>query len=420
MKGAVARFFDEVRSYSYYERLFLLGVMICSVCITADFATVRPVSYSVFLTHFSAKMLPYTWLLMMPFNFIIVLAYNKVITKAGCFKTMLFSVGLIVASNILGSFFIKTHPTYSFFHFIWKEIYIMLIFQNLWAIIHNTISAQRAKYLYGIIYGVGGAGSILGSAIPAFFATSAGSETLLLVSCVIYLIFVFMFKLLLTARERFSDGALPSLVIEKKTEGGFKMIKQSRYLLAILLVVVFIQLTATLMDFQFNSYLEKVFPIKDVRTAFCGRVFGIMHIVNLGLQFFGAFIVLKLFGVKRTQLLIPALFACNALAFIAFPAFNLLVFSLMSIKCCDYSIFTISKEMLYLPLKPEEKFKAKAVIDVFGSRSAKTVASCIIFLLQALQLENIVGIISWVLFFIFIVWITVVSFMFKQREFQTV
>ena len=60
-----------------------------------------------------------------------------------------------------------------------------------------------------------------------------------------------------------------------------------------------------------------------------------------------------------------------------------------TIKCFDYSVFGIIKEMLYQPLKVEEKFKAKAIIDVFTYRSAKAVASLIILLLQYLFLKNI-------------------------------
>ena len=45
--------------------------------------------------------------------------------------------------------------------------------------------------------------------------------------------------------------------------------------------------------------------------------------------------------------------------------------------------------MLYLPLKNEEKFKAKAIIDVFAYRSSKAVASLIIIALQVLQLDPI-------------------------------
>ena len=41
----------------------------------------------------------------------------------------------------------------------------------------------------------------------------------------------------------------------------------------------------------------------------------------------------------------------------------------------DKDVFNILKEMLYVPLKTDEKFKAKAIIDIFAYRSAKAFAS---------------------------------------------
>ena len=86
------------------------------------------------------------------------------------------------------------------------------------------------------------------------------------------------------------------------------------------------------------------------------------------------------------------------------------------IKTFDYSIFNILKEMLYVPLKTDEKFKAKAVIDVFAYRSAKAFASLFVIGLGMLSPEKLPYAYSWGPFTLFVVWIGAVFFYFQRRQ----
>ena len=56
----------------------------------------------------------------------------------------------------------------------------MLMFQQLWSVIHSTISFGRAKYLYGLFFGMGALGAAIGSILPGYFAVKMGSESLLM------------------------------------------------------------------------------------------------------------------------------------------------------------------------------------------------------------------------------------------------
>lgn len=417
MKDTLRAVFSEIKSYSHYEKLFVLFVMLCSFCITTEHAIVKPVSYSVFISHFSTSYFPYAWLIMLPINFFVVTLYNKFLPKLGCFKIGLIAVSFIVSINVLCSFYLKSIPELSFIHFIWKDIYVMLMFQLVWSIVHSTITIKRAKYLYGIIYGIGGLGAICGSCIPGFLATKIGSEVLLLNTAVIYFLFIICYKLLLEVRVKIDHpDVAPIQLHPKNTSGGFSLIYHSKLLKFILLIVVFMQLASTFIDFQFNTQLEALIPNKDLRTEYSARLFGIIHFFNIFLQFFGTFIVVHLLGLKKSHILLPVVFGLNVLGFMFLPVFSLAALSFSTIKACDYSIFTIIKEMLYLPLKTEEKFKAKSIIDVFAHRSAKALAS---FVILSFQLLNLAPYISWILLFTFVIWLTTVLLMFKNQDLQT-
>lgn len=63
-------------------------------------------------------------------------------------------------------------------------------------------------------------------------------------------------------------------------------------------------------------------------------------------------------------------------------------------KSFNYSINRTSKELLYIPLKSDEKFKAKAVIDMFAYRFSKIFGSAIIIPLAAFFTLKILNLIN--------------------------
>lgn len=79
-------------------------------------------------------------------------------------------------------------------------------------------------------------------------------------------------------------------------------------------------------------------------------------------------------------------------------------FAYVTIKAFDFSLFGVIKEMLYIPLKLDEKFRAKAVIDVFAYRSAKAFASFLILFLQPLAGLRILNVLTWSSIAIFLLW----------------
>ena len=90
-------------------------------------------------------------------------------------------------------------------------------------------------------------------------------------------------------------------------------------------------------------------------------------------------------------------------------------YSHMTIKTLDYSFFGIIREMLYIPLKTDEKYRAKAIIDVFAYRSAKAVASLFLIFLQNITGLKIIILVSIISMLVYFIWIRIVSIMFKKH-----
>ena len=300
---SIKRIKEELVSYTSSERWFLLFAMLCNVLICADYAIIRPISNSLFIHSFSAQYLPYVWIATIPFNWFLVSLYNRLLPKWGSKKLFLGLISLVILLNCSFALLSEAAPSLSFFFYIWKEIYVMLMFQLLWSVVHSNISLGRAKYLYGICFGVGALGSMIGSAFPGFFATRVGSENLVFLSIPIYLLLLFCYLKMF----KFNKGETPSSA--REGSGGFmhgvKLIASSRFLIFALLIVIFMQMSTTIVDFQFNDFLGKAFPDKDLRTEYGARVFGLVHSTTLVLQWIGSFFLIQLIGFKRTHYLIP-------------------------------------------------------------------------------------------------------------------
>lgn len=417
ISAQVANLKNEFLAFSVRERFFILFAMLCGFFISGEYAVIRPVSNAVFLTAYGSAAFPYAWLATVPLNLLIVALYNKYLPRLGCLKMFGVIALAVTCINLFCSAFLNQISWLPFAFYLWKEIYIMLMFQQLWSVIHSTISFGQAKYLYGFFFGLGALGAVLGSILPGFFAVKVGSEALLIATLPIYLA---LFASYYFALKHTKEGVTMKIDDEKQRTSlnafyhGLKLIGSSRYLTFILLIVVLMQLSSTLIDFQFNTVLEKTITQKDLRTAYTGRILGIVHAATISLQLFGSFLLIHYLGVKRSHLLIPFLLCINSIVFQFFPFFSVISFAYISIKSCDFSLFGIIKEMLYIPLKPDEKFRAKAVIDVFAHRSSKAIASALILAFQAFLGSSFLPILNWGSILLFVVWMSVIFTMLKE------
>ena len=413
---------EELAKFTGNKLAFIICAMVCGFCIMCDYGIVRPVSHSIFLSTYGSDFFPYVWLAIVPFNFLIIELYNRFLPKIGIHKMFFTILGSILIINTCAALFMTKMPAFAFFFYIWKEIYVMLLFQQLWSVIHTTIKMDQAKYLYGLLFACGGFGGILGNSLPGYFAVKMGSANLLLASLPLLAILGFAFFYLMKNSQiqeiKAAPGAAPNADSGPQINTfwqGVTAIRNSKYLTFILAIVVVMQVTTTLIYYQFNAVLEHTILIQDLRTEYCGKIFGIANIFSLALQLFGSYLLLHFIGLRRSHLAMPLFLAFNAVGSLFFPTFAMISAAFITIKAFDFSLFGVLKEMLYIPLKQDEKFQAKAIIDVFAYRSSKAVASCLILVLQFIGFSEMIETLSWGSFVLLMVWAFIVFKMFKLK-----
>jgi ATP:ADP antiporter, AAA family len=391
---------------SLKESLFLLNMMVCGFCLAAEAAITKSVSTSFFIDAYDTSLFPIAWLTSLPLNLLVVIFYNNYIAKLGPKRMMASALFATALFNIFCAFTIKGSQITPFALYIWKEVFVMFMFHNLWSVVHSTMNLNKAKYLYGIFFGLGGLGSVFGGYLSNQWAESLGSHNLLLITVPLYMLTLFVYQSGVRLQP-FLNGS-QKLNLKKENANfryGLKLIKDSKILLFILILVICMQMTSTIIEFQFNIELKHVFASLDQRTAFLGKILALLNIVNVFLQFIGSFILVKFLGLLSLHLLIPIFLLSNLVIYFFFPSFGLMCVNYGAIKSIDYSLFGIVTAMLYIPLSVEEKFQGKSIISILGYRGAKALVSVLSLGLAMVSRQKILSYLFFIAAGIFALWI---------------
>ncbi|MCH9612804.1 MAG: hypothetical protein S4CHLAM102_13030 [Chlamydiia bacterium] len=341
-----------------------------------------------------------------PLNILLVITYHHVLCRFGYLRLLqiaLFSSSLLYG---VGSFYALQIPGLAFGLYIWKDLFIMLLFNHLWSLINSTVAFKNAKYLYGMIFGFGALGSVVSSLVPGFLAHIFGSGPLLLFTLPLFgAVYYASYQ---AYHERSKIDGIKELGFGRKDEldpqTGLHHLRDSKYIQSILAIVLAMQIAATLLDYQFNIELVKHVGEVNARTEFLGRLYAIVNSTSGLFQVFLSYALIHFAGVSRTLTLIPIYLALSVVGYMGHPTFTLILITFSAIKVFDFSIFNIAKEMLYLPLSIEVKFKTKPIIDIFVCRSAKAGASLLIIAFTWIFPMAVLQVISWILIVILLLW----------------
>lgn len=402
----------ELTSLPRAERLFLLFSMIAGFGIAMEYSITRPALNSLFVTAYGPEAFPWVWMGTVPLNFLIIWLYNRYLPRLGPVSMMGCVIAGVVAINALSPLITPHFAPFLFLQFAWKEIYILLMYKQLWSMIHATISSARAQVLYGILYLMGSLGSLAGSFVPAFLAPLIGTARFFWISPFLYAVIGMAF---LAAFRRSKAQAYREEASGSATE-ALRMIGRNRTLLGVLLLVVFMQITVAFADYRFQFFLAQAEPLVDLRTQLAGRVFGSMNLLSFLFQLIGGVLLVKTIGLRRAHLTIPiALLALTGLLTLN-PTFAMAAIVLAVTKSIDFSLFGVVREMLWVPLKLDEKYRAKAIIDVFAYRTAKAFASLLLLGLQLIPGIGILPLVNGLGIAVFTGWLATVYWLLPPRE----
>ncbi len=366
------------------HKTILLTRIIC-LCLLAFFligsyALSRPAIDSLFLQHHSTNELPNVWLLAAVCAAFVITIYNRYNTRYPLLK--IFGVCALLSGLILGICLVGYRlqiPGVVYGLYLWKEIYIVLLVEIFWSFADVTFNIKTARWTYGILLGMGSAGGFIGNILVGQLAKSVGTANGLWWVIPILFICWFISAVFMAITPDPSSIKNSHKKIPKWMD-SIEIVQKSAYLFPLLLLVCVVQICLSLIDYKFNIALLANYPDIDMRTDIMGKTYAGIDLISVSLQLLSG-PILRIFGVANTLLSIPLMLAFVACAFLLIPRFAMMLAIKITSKCFDYSLFRASKEILYIPLKHDEKIQGKALIDILIYRTAKGFSSLILIAL---------------------------------------
>lgn len=359
---------------------FILAVVIglAAGFLLCGYEFIRSPSTSLFIANYGSKNLSYAMLGGALLTILLLYFYGYILSVLGArralFISTIFSAAVIIL--LLAAVRWQLKPA-AFFLYAFREAYIVILVEQYWSFINSTFAEKEARRFNGFICGFGSLGAIAGGFLTGYlaggkFGFRIGTEDIVLLASVCLIP-----AALLTDIGYWIGGEPQPSEDERilKRKLALSLFKDSFYLRRIFVLILLTQIISTALDLRFFGLVEESFPEKDARTAFTGAFYGKLNVAAGVLQFVIVPLLLPLVPLKAVHLFIPAVHAVTAVLLIVKPSLATGGLAFMTFKALDYSLFRAAKEILYIPLSFDSRYKAKEVIDAFGYRAAKGMAS---------------------------------------------
>ena len=351
---------------------------------------IRSVSTSLFIDAYGSENLPRGMVAVPPSMIVMLYGYGRLLTWQGATRalaiTSLFSGLLILASYVA---LLRGMHFAAVIIYVFREAYIVIIIEQFWSFVNSVLTTEQAKRINGPFCAVASIGSFVGGMLVSRWAVALGSETLLLFTAGSLV----PTALLGVLAYKFGGEPKPSTEEEGGKLGhiGVKTLFRSRYLLFIGVLILSTQLVSTVLDLRFNGLAESDLPDKDMRTAFYGAVYGNLGLVSGILQLLVVPLALRFVALRVIHIGIPLVHLVSGFILTLSPSLRSGTGAYLIFKALDYSLFRAAKELFYMPLSYDSRYRAKQVIDSFGYRFSKGGSAGVIELVR-LGVKTIPGI----------------------------
>ncbi len=290
---------------------------------------------------------------------------------------------------VFSGFFLAAYVAYSFVldrageatvwsFYLFGDAFSTLMVATFFAFLNDSVTSDKAKRIYGLV-GLGGvAGGAFGSMFVRTLIDQVDTGAWMWICFGVGLVII----VVAFAAGRLVDRDPPPEAEPAPNEPavggnpaleGARLVFRSPYLLSIVAIVGLYEIVSTVMDFQFTSTIVHYLEGDAIGRQFA-TMYALTNSVALVVQLLFTSFVMTRFGVGVALLVLPLAALGGSGVFLAMPILWVGSFLNTADNAFSYSINQSAKEALYVPTTKDEKYKAKAFIDMFVQRFAKAVA----------------------------------------------
>jgi ATP/ADP translocase len=275
-------------------------------------------------------------------------------------------------------------PGITLLYWLWANVFVVVLTTQFWFLVNDRFDPREAKRLVGFLGSGGILGGICGGLLTGFLAQPGRPEDLLYIAAVLLAAGAAAVAVLFRRLERSPAGAAVRPAPAPAAAGfadSYRTVRGDSYLRALAALAILAGIVSTFIDWQSKAVIDAVPAAKINLASFFGRFNAGLLLLTFVFQIVLTSRFLGRFGLRAGLMVYPlALLACSA-GVAAWPVLGWALAVKGTDKAFSYSIYQSTRELLYIPVAAERKYRAKVFIDMFLNRFSKAIGAGLLLFL---------------------------------------
>ncbi len=353
-----------------------------SFLVMASYSIIKPITRSKFIEGFGAEDIPYIQLAAGVLIGGIMLGYSWLMARLPRRWGLPIIQGAIVGL-ILGFWFLfRLEKDWVSVGFYFAGLILgLLLISQFWTVANLIYDVRQAKRLFGFIGAGAPLGGIVGSLITTLLVYKIGSSNLLLVSAVFMSAGIFV-VIAIIVREPPGDRAA---AVHKEDAPSpwqaMELLRNSKHLQLIALVMGFAAIGDAIIEQQLNMAAEASIGEEGAIAGFLAGLQALTSSFSFLIQFLLISRIHQFLGIGLALIILPISLGSTAMIMLLNAALWAPAMARVVDQSLRYTVDKTSREILFMPLPGDIKFRAKTFVDVSVERFSKGLAAVLILIL---------------------------------------
>jgi AAA family ATP:ADP antiporter len=385
--SAFARWLAPVAELRPGEGGTALLMFLYSFLAMTSYNVVKPVTRSQFISSLGADNLPWVQFAAGMIIGVVMQGYTKAIATVPRRWTIpVTQAGMIVLLLTFWVLFTQVGAEWvSVGFYLYGLILGILLISQFWTLANDVYDPRQAKRLFGLIGGGASLGGATGAALTATLVASLGTTTMLLVSAAILTVCMGIVVWIVRSNERAGTSDAAKTGEEEGVGGGeaLALLRGSRHLQIIAMVITFAAIGAAIIEQQLNMATAeaKGQSNTDGITQFLAQVTVYLSLIGLFIQVAVTSRIHRLLGIGFALMILPVSLGGSGLLMLTVGALWTAGVARVLDTSLRYTVDKTTREILFLPLPADVKYRAKPFIDVTVDRLSKGAGALLILVL---------------------------------------
>jgi ATP:ADP antiporter, AAA family len=278
--------------------------------------------------------------------------------------------------------------------FVWLSVFNYFVVSVFWSFMADIYTKEQGRRLFGVISAGGSTGAILGPLVTGALVVPIGFQNLLPLSA-----FLLMFSVYCVAQLRRWAELDPSegheIVVDTAMPigggalAGMRQVATSPFLLAIAVGGAFASFMGTAIYIYMADLVSRNFTTTDQQTQVFALLDAATNILSLILQLMIVKQVVQRFGIGLSLAILPIVSVIGFALLAANPAFVVIAALQVARRSLTFGLAKPTSDMLYTVVSPEERYKAKNLVETALYRGGDLVGSWLVRIMAGLELHGI-------------------------------